>query len=99
MLLVGAYTDFTSYTEASGTNELMHGFGNFDSYHISTGFSFHKPKQTISLGFTYAFTPNENIPPYTIINQTPAADQALLSSHSFSIVMGYTYYFAKYSEK
>jgi hypothetical protein len=97
-LLVGAYTDFTSYTEASATNELMHGFGNFDSYHFSTGLSFHKQKQTISLGYTYAFTPNKNIPPYTIINQTPAADEAFLSSHSSSIVLGYTYYFAKYSE-
>ena len=98
-LLVGAYTDFTSYTEAGQTNELMHGFGNVDSYHVSGGLSFNKPKQTITLGFTYAFTPNKDIPPYTVINQTPAADQAHLSSHSFSVVLGYTYYFAKYSEK
>jgi hypothetical protein len=97
-LLIGAYTDYSSYTEEGRTNELRHGFGNFNVYHVSTGLSFHKQKQTVSLGFTYAFTPNESIPPYTIINQTPSADQAFLSSHSFSIVMGYTYYFAKYSE-
>jgi hypothetical protein len=96
--LAGAYTDFTSYTEEGEMKELLHGFGNFDSYHVSSGLSYHKPKQTITLGFSYAFTPNEEIPPYTIINQTPAADQAVLSSYSFSVVLGYTYYFAKYSE-
>jgi hypothetical protein len=97
--LAGAYTDFTSYTATSETNELMHGFGNLDIYHFSGGVSYNRTKQTITLGFNYAFTPNENIPPYTIINQTPAADQALLSSHSFSVVIGYTYYFAKFSDK
>ncbi len=97
--LAGAHTDFTSYTETSETKELQHGFGNFDSYHVSSGFSYHKTKQTVTVGFTYSFTPDANIPPYTVINQTPAADQAVLSSHSFSLVLGYTYFFAKFSEE
>jgi hypothetical protein len=98
-LLAGAYTDFTSYTKTSETSELEHGFGNFDSYHVSTGLSYHKTKQTVTAGFTYSFTPKANIPPYTVINQSPAADQSVLSSHSFSIVLGYTYYFAKFSDE
>jgi hypothetical protein len=97
-LLLGAYTDFSSYTGEGRINELRHGFGNSDIYHFSTGLSYHRQKQMLSLGLTYAFTPKENIPPYTIINQSPEASQAQLWSHSFSVVMGYTYYFAKFSE-
>jgi hypothetical protein len=98
-LLMGACTDFSSYSKKDNTDDLMHGFENFDIYHVSTGLSYHKQKQTVSLGFTYAFTANHKVPPYTVINQDPVNSQnALLSSHSFSVVMGYTYYFAKYSE-
>ena len=98
-LLMGAYTDFSSYSKKDNTDDLMHGFENFDIYHFSTGLSYHRQKQTVSLGFTYAFSPNQKVPPYTVINQDPVnSENALLSSHSFSVVMGYTYYFAKYSE-
>jgi hypothetical protein len=98
-LLMGAYTDFSSYSKQGNTKDLLHGFENFDIYHVSTGLTYHKLKQSLSLGFSYAFTPNHKVPPYTVINQDPVnSENVLLSSHSFSIVMGYTYYFAKYSE-
>jgi hypothetical protein len=98
-LLMGAYTDFSSYSRKGNTKDLMHGFENFDIYHVSTGLSYHKQKQTISLGFSYAFTTDHKVPPYTVINQDPVnSENVLLSSHSFSVVMGYTYYFAKFSE-
>lgn len=99
-LLMGAYTDFSSYSKTGNTKDLMNGFDNFDIYHVSTGLSYYRQKQAISLGVTYAFTPSQKVPPYTVINQDPVnSENAILSSHSFSIVLGYTYYFAKYSEK
>ena len=53
-------------------------------------------KHTVTLGLSYALTPSEHIPPYTIINQSPeVTDEALLSARSYSIVLGYTYYFAR----
>ena len=95
-LLLGASTDFSSYYHSSEANDLMHGFGNWDIYHFSTGFSYHKQKHIVCLGFSYAITPSEHIPPYTIINQTPDfSDKALMSAQSYSIVLGYTYYFAR----
>jgi hypothetical protein len=98
-LIVGAHTDFTSYQPTGNVRDLMHGFENFDMYHFSTGLSYKRAKQSISLGFTYSFSPNQKVPPYAVINQDPvASENALLSSHSYSVVLGYTYYFAKFSE-
>lgn len=98
-LLLGAYTDFSSYSKKAGPKDLMHGFETFDMYHFSTGLSYHQQKHTLSLGYTYAFTPNQKVPPYTVINQNPVnSENVALSSHSFSIVMGYTYFFARYGE-
>ena len=98
-LLLGAFTDFSSYEKPDNSNGLLHGFSNFDIYHLSTGISYQRPKQTISLGFSYAFTPSSKIPPYAIINQTPDfTDKARLSAYSYAVVLGYTYYFAKFSE-
>jgi hypothetical protein len=98
-LLLGAYTDFSSYDQTAETDDLLHGFGGFDIYHGSAGLAYHRQKQTISLGFSYAFAPSKQVPPYTIINQTPDfTDNALMSAHSYSVILGYTYYFAKFSE-
>ena len=95
-LLLGAYTDFTSYDKPPEADELLHGSGGFDIYHFCIGSSYHKQKHTITVGFSYAITPSEHIPPYTIINQTPEfTEKALLSARSYSIVLGYTYYFAR----
>jgi len=93
-LVLGASTDFSSYT-SDGTDELMHGYGGWNIYHFSSGFSYHKQKHTITLGLSYAITPSENIPPYTIINQNPAVTTARMSAQSYSIVLGYTYYFTR----
>ncbi len=95
-LLLGAYTDFSSYDKPPEANELLHGSGGWNIYHFSIGSSYHKQKHTVTLGFSYAITPSEHIPPYTIINQTPEfTDEALLSAQSYSVVLGYTYYFAR----
>jgi hypothetical protein len=95
-LLLGACTDFTSYDKPPEADQLLHGSGGFDIYHFSVGASYHKQKHTITVGFSYALTPSEHIPPYTIINQTPEfTEKALLSARSYSIVLGYTYFFAR----
>jgi hypothetical protein len=95
-LLLGAYTDFSSYDNPPEAKELLHGSGAWDIYHFSIGSSYHRKKHTMTLGFSYAVTPSKHIPPYTIINQSPEiTNEALLSAKSYSIVLGYTYYFAR----
>jgi|WetSurMetagenome_2_1015567.scaffolds.fasta_scaffold81447_1 hypothetical protein len=95
-LLLGAYTDFSSYDKPPEADELLHGSGGWNIYHFSTGISYHKQKHTVTLGLSYAITPSEHIPPYAIINQSPElTNDALLSAKSYSIVLGYTYYFAR----
>ena len=98
-LLLGAATDISSYDESAESDELLNAFGGFDIYHFSAGFQYNQQKHSITLGFSYAFTPSKNVPPYTIINQTPDfTEKALLSAHSNAIVLGYTYYFSRTSE-
>jgi spore cortex formation protein SpoVR/YcgB (stage V sporulation) len=93
--LLGASTDFSSYGN-EGKDELMHGSGGWNIYHFSSGMSYHKQKHTVTLGLSYAITSSKNIPPYAIINQTPEfTDKALLTAHSYSVVLGYTYFFAR----
>jgi hypothetical protein len=95
-LLLGAYTDFSSYDKPPEADELLHVSGTWNIYHFSSGISWHKQKQTVTLGFSYAYIPSEHIPPYATINQSPGlTDQAWLSARSYSIVLGYTYYFAR----
>jgi hypothetical protein len=95
-LLLGVYTDFSSYDNPSEAKELLHGSGSWDIYHFSIGSSYHRKKHTMTLGFSYALTPSKHIPPFTIINQNPEiTNEALLSAKSYSIVLGYTYYFAR----
>ncbi len=98
-LLLGAFTDFSSYDQPAEADELLNGFGGFDIFHLSTGLSYRRQKQSISLGFSYAFTPAKHVPPYTIINQTPDfTGNARLSSYSYAVVLGYTYYLDKLSD-
>ena len=95
-LLLGASTDFSSYDKPPEADDLLHGTGGFDIYHFSIGSSYHKQKHTVTIGFSYAITPSQHIPPYTIINQTPEfTEKALLTGRSYSVVLGYTYYFAR----
>ena len=94
-LLLGASTDFSSYDNSSGANELLNSFGNWNIYHFSAGASYQRQKHTLTLGLSWAVTPSEYIPPYTVINQDPETGDAYLHSQSASVVLGYTYHFAK----
>jgi hypothetical protein len=95
-IILGASSDFSSYSKTDEADDLMHGFGNWDIYHFSAGLSYHKQKHIVCLGFSFAITPDQHIPPYTIINQTPdITENALMSAKSYSVIVGYTYYFAR----
>jgi hypothetical protein len=97
--VLGASTDFTNYETTDESNELLHGFGGTDIYHFSSGISYQRKNSTVSLGFSYAMSPAKNIPPYTLINQTPDfTNNARISSQIYTIVLGYTYYLSKFSE-
>lgn len=98
-LLLGASTDFTSYQKPESGNELMNSLGSVDIYHLSAGLSYLQNKQSVTLGFTYSFSPSEKVPPYTILNQNPdPVSSALISAHTYAIILGYTYYFSRTGE-
>jgi hypothetical protein len=95
-LLLGVYTDFSCYDNPPEAKELLHASGEWNIYHFSIGSSYHRKKHTMTLGFSYAVTPSKHVPPYTIINQSPEiTNEALLSAKSYSVVLGYTYYFSR----
>jgi len=98
-LLLGASTDFSSFNFSGGANELIYGFSKQDIYHFSGGISYHKQKSTFSIGFTYSLSPSQKTTSYAdIIENTEMLTDTRLTSHSYAIVFGYTYYFAKFSE-
>jgi len=95
-LLLGARTDFSSYTPTEDSRVMTHGTGQWDLYYVSTGLSYHRPKQIITLGFTYGFSLHKQIDPIAII--TPGESPEVRSgvfAQSFGIVLGYTYFFPR----
>jgi hypothetical protein len=95
-LLLGFSTDFSSYSPTPETKDLLHGFGNWDIYHFSSGISWGKAKHNVSLGLSYALTPSKNIPAYATINQISASSgDAEILGHSLAFVLGYTYFFSR----
>lgn len=98
-LLLGASTDFSSFQHPDETNEMFNAFGEFDIYHFSAGLQYHQSKHSFTVGFSYAYTPSKNVPPYTTIKPSPGSTgQAILSAHSNAVILGYTYYFSRTGE-
>lgn len=98
-VLVGVNTDFSSYKPVKETNELLFGLGNWHLYHVSAGLSYRKQKHLLSLGLSYAIAPSKDMPPNAIINNlSDQPVQATISSKNYSFILGYTYYFSKFSE-
>ncbi len=102
-LHLGIRTDFTyAKKKVSGLAILS---TPVDIYHLSLGFSYHRKASKVSVGLNYGYA-YQKIP--QIINLSdPIVDQsqklflfgqtnnnASLSSHSFALLIGYTYYFA-----
>ncbi|MCX6281237.1 MAG: hypothetical protein NTU51_04685 [Bacteroidetes bacterium] len=95
-LIMGAHTDYSSYTPPDEINELIPKTGSWDLYYVSTGLSYHNVRQTLTLGFSYGFSPVKEIQPIVIVS--PGGDMSSKSdvfAQSFGIVLGYTYYFKR----
>ncbi|MCX6284039.1 MAG: hypothetical protein NTW31_07390 [Bacteroidetes bacterium] len=95
-LILGAHTDYSSYIPPDEINELIPKTGNWDLYYLSSGLSYHNVRQTLTLGFSYGFSPGKQIDPIVIVS--PGADmtsRANVFAQSFGVVLGYTYYFKR----
>ena len=94
--LCGMRTDFTSYASTGFSNEFVTKTGNWDLYYVSTGLSYHQARQTMTIGFTYSFSPNVQIDPVQIVIPGDiSGPKANAFAQSFGVVLGYTYYFPR----
>ncbi|MCX6247356.1 MAG: hypothetical protein NTW10_06460 [Bacteroidetes bacterium] len=95
-LLLGARTDFSSYTQPEYVNELLPKTALWDLYYLSSGLSYHQTRQSITLGFSYSFSPSKQIDPVVILSPGSAnTAKANAFQQSFGIVLGYTHYFPR----
>lgn len=92
-LLMGARTDFSSFMDSDLSDKLLHNTGEWDLYHVSAGIAYSTPKQTITLGYTYTFSPKKSLEPYGSLNpfSTPGFTSTVFAQ-SFGFVLGYTHY-------
>jgi hypothetical protein len=91
--LLGARTDFSSFKKPEDVDILLHSSGEWDLYHLSAGLSYNTPKQTITLGFNYTFSPKKSLDPYAIINpNSPDGIRSTVSAQSYELILGYTRY-------
>jgi len=95
LFLFGANTDFSSFKEMDEGDFLMHGGGSWDLYHLSTGLSYRTLKEMITLGFSYTFSPERNVEPYTNITVQNIPENAKAFAQSFGLVLGFTYFISK----
>jgi long-subunit fatty acid transport protein len=92
-LLLGARTDFSSFKKSENTDILIHDSGEWDLYNVSAGVSYHNQKQTVTLGFSYTFSPKKSIDPYAILNPlSPESLHSTVFSQTFGLILGYTHY-------
>lgn len=92
-LMLGARTDFSSFKESGNTDILLHDSGEWDLYNVSAGLSYNSRKQTVTLGFSYTFSPKKSIDPYAILNPlSPASLHSTVFSQTFGLILGYTHY-------
>ena len=92
-LLLGARTDFSSFKSPEKADILLHSSGEWDLYHISAGLSYNTPKQSITLGFNYTFSPEKSLAPYAELNPlSQSGFHSKVFAQSFGLVLGYTHY-------
>jgi hypothetical protein len=92
-LMLGARTDFSNYKKSGNSDNLLHNNGDWDLYNVSTGLAYHTPKQTITLGFNYTFSPQKYIDHYAVINPSSSSGfHTTVFAQTFGIVLGYTHY-------
>ena len=95
-LLLGVRTDFSNYTTPDYAAGLIPKTGTWDFYYVSSGLSYRMTRQTMTVGFTYSFSPKVGIDPVVIVTPgSSSSSKAEVFAQSFGVVLGYTYYFPK----
>jgi hypothetical protein len=94
IFLLGARTDFTSYYQPQEGDPYLSGTTSYELYHFSTGLSWHKNKNAVTLGFTYSWSPTKSysnlgmVGPLILPDLTPT-----IHSSAYTLVLGYTFSF------
>jgi len=95
-VLIGAHTDFSSYTSSPDSRVMNHGTGVWDLYYVSAGVSYRRTRNVVTVGFIYGFTPSKSVEPIAVVTpgETPQFKTNAFAQ-SFGVVLGYTYFFPK----
>ncbi len=94
-LMLGARTDFSSYTSPEEGDRFLHDNAGWDLYHFSAGLSYHQKRNTVTLGFTYSFSPAKPIDQMDVVIPFTYEGNPVVYATSFGLVIGYTYFFPK----
>jgi len=94
-LLLGARTDYSSYSFTAEGDNFLHNTGGWDLYHVSAGLSYHQKRNTVTLGFTYSFSPAKTLEKLDVWSPVNQDTSPIVYATSFGLVIGYTYYFPK----
>jgi hypothetical protein len=94
-LMLGARTDFSSYTSPEEGDRFLHSNAGWDLYHFSAGLSYHQKRNSVTLGFTYSFSPAKSIDQMDVVIPVDYSGNPVVYATSFGLVIGYTYYFPK----
>jgi hypothetical protein len=94
-LMLGARTDFSSYSNPGEGDIYLHNSSSWDLYHFSAGLSYHQKRNTITAGFTYSVSPAKSIDQLGVWSPVNYTTNPVLYAQSFALVIGYTYYFPK----
>lgn len=94
-LMLGARTDFSSFALPDEGDKYLHNSAGWDIYHFTGGVAYHQKRNSVSLGFTYSYSPGTSVNNEDIILPVEPSTTARVYAQSFGIVIGYTYYFPK----
>jgi len=94
-LMLGARTDFSSYTNPQEGDNFLHNNAGWDLYHLSAGLSYHQKRNTVTVGFTYSFSPAKSIDQMDVVIPVEYSGNPVVYATSYGLVIGYTYYFPK----
>lgn len=94
-LMLGARTDYSSYTLPEEGDKYLHNSAGWDIYHFTAGLAYHQKRNSVSLGFTYSYSPGVSFSNEDLILPVDLSSPARVYAQSFGIIIGYTYYFPK----
>ncbi len=93
--MLGARTDYSTYTLPTEGDKYLHNSDGWDIYHFTGGIAYHQKRNSVSLGFTYSFSPGVSFSNDDIILPVEMSSPARVYVQSFGVIIGYTYYFPK----